>query len=241
MSELPRIGVMVPTFRDSPSDAIGLAVEAERARIDGVFVYDHLWPMGRPDRPALAPFPMLGAIAARTNTLHLGTLVARVGVVPDEVLVAEFLALERLAPGRVIAAIGTGDHLSFDENRAYGLGVGSPSERRAAVGACSKALLEAGLEVWVGGLSRPTVAVAERSGAIANFWQAPVERVADEARRGPVTWAGMADPDGESGEVDAEGLGAIVGSLARAGAAWIVFGWPVDLDALAQVARSVRG
>ncbi|HXW39036.1 MAG TPA: LLM class flavin-dependent oxidoreductase, partial [Acidimicrobiales bacterium] len=153
MSDAHRVGVMVPTFRESPSEAIALALEAERLGIDGVFVYDHLWPMGRPDRPALAPFPVLGAIAARTTTLHLGALVARVGVVPDELLVAEFMALARLAPGRVIAALGTGDHLSFNENRAYGLTIGPASVRRESVRSCASSLHAAGLEVWIGGLS----------------------------------------------------------------------------------------
>jgi alkanesulfonate monooxygenase SsuD/methylene tetrahydromethanopterin reductase-like flavin-dependent oxidoreductase (luciferase family) len=235
----PRVGVMVPTFRDSPSDAIALAVEAEELGIDGVFVYDHLWPMGRPDRPALAPFPMLGAISARTSSLCLGTLVARVGVTPTEVLVSEFLALDRLAPGRVIAAIGTGDHLSFNENRAYGLRIGPASDRREMVGTCAASLLAAGLEVWVGGLARPTIAVAEAVGAIPNFWQASVDRVAGQGARGPVTWSGMADPDGESQRVEAPALRAIVESFANAGATWTVFGWPVDLAGLAEVARSL--
>ncbi len=236
MSRTCRVGVMVPTFRDSPADALALALEAEELGIDGVFAYDHLWPMGRPDRPALAPFPVLGAIAVETSRIRLGTLVARVGVVPDEVLVSEFLALDRLAPGRVIAALGTGDHLSFNENRAYGLGVGPAAERRAALGACAAALCGFGLEVWVGGLSRPTIAVAESAGVSANFWQVPVERVAEEAARGPVTWAGMADPEGESAAVGTDELDALVGALAAAGASWVVFGWPVDLAALAGVA-----
>jgi alkanesulfonate monooxygenase SsuD/methylene tetrahydromethanopterin reductase-like flavin-dependent oxidoreductase (luciferase family) len=239
VSPTPRVGVMVPTFRDSPSDAIALAVEAERLGIDGVFVYDHLWPMGRPDRPALAPFPLLGAIAARTSTLYLGTLVARVGVTPAEVLVSEFMALDHLAPGRVIAALGTGDHLSFNENLAYGLVVGPAADRREMVRMCAAALLDGGLEVWVGGLARPTVAVAEEVGAIPNFWQASFDRVAEQGVRGPVTWSGMADPHGDSGQVDKSALTAIVEAFANAGATWTVFGWPVDLAGLAEVARSL--
>src|ERR1700728_4195803 len=97
-----KVGVMLPTFRDTPRLALSTATEAEALGIDGVFVYDHLWPMGQPGRPALSPFPVLGAIAGSTTRLAIGTLVARVGVVPDETLVAEFAALSSLAPGRVI-------------------------------------------------------------------------------------------------------------------------------------------
>jgi alkanesulfonate monooxygenase SsuD/methylene tetrahydromethanopterin reductase-like flavin-dependent oxidoreductase (luciferase family) len=239
VSPTPRVGIMVPTFRDSPSDAIALAIEAEGLGIDGVFVYDHLWPMGRPDRPALAPFPVLAAIAARTSTLCLGPLVARVGVTPPELLVSEFLALDRLAPGRVIAAIGTGDHLSFNENRAYGLSIGPAAERREMVRGCATSLLAAGLEVWVGGLSRPTIAVAEAVGAVPNFWQVSVDWIAEQGVRGPVTWSGMADPEGDSERVGAAVLRAMVESFADAGATWTVFGWPVDLAALGGVARAL--
>ena len=222
------------------SSAIGIAIEAEQLGIDGVFVYDHLWPMGRPDRPALAPFPMLGAIVAATSSLSVGTLVARVGVVPDETLVAEFAALEHLAPGRVIAGLGTGDHLSANENRAYGLAFAPPDERRHALGRCARALLGLGVAVWVGGLARPTVEAAESAGAAVNFWQAPAERVAEQATRSEVTWAGMARPEGGNEGLDAVGLRDAVRPLVVAGASWVVLGWPIRLHEFAAAAEELR-
>src|ERR1700722_11473141 len=103
-----RVGVTLPTFRD---DAVVLdaARRAEEAGLDGVFVFDHIWPLGRPDRPALSAFPVLGAVCAVTERVSVGPLVARIGLVPEDVLVAEFASLSHLAPGRVIAALGTGD------------------------------------------------------------------------------------------------------------------------------------
>ena len=235
-----RVGVMLPTFRATPSEALATALEAERLGIDGVFSYDHLWPMGHPGRPALAPFPLLGAIAASTTALCVGTLVARVGIVANETLVAEFGALACLAPGRIIAGLGTGDHLSATENRAYGLPFAPAHDRRQAVGSCARTLLEAGLTVWVGGLDRPTVAVAEAVGAVANFWQASAERVSAQAARSEVTWAGMAGSDGASGELDAGQLLNVARPLFDAGASWVVFGWPVRLGELAAAAEALR-
>ena len=124
-----RTGVVLPTFRDTPDAAFEAAAEAVAAGVDGLFCYDHIWPIGQPERPALAPFPILGALAARFASGEppggggpfLGTLVARVGLVPNAVLAAQFTALEHLAPGRVIAGLGTGDRLSEEENRAYGI------------------------------------------------------------------------------------------------------------------------
>jgi Luciferase-like monooxygenase len=235
-----KVGLMLPTFRDTPGEALSIAGQAEMVGLDGVFVYDHLWPMGQPSRPALSPFPLLGAIAASTTTLAIGTLVARIGIVPDETLVAEFAALSSLAPGRVIAGLGTGDHLSADENRAYGLAFPPAHERRQALAFCAGRLLEMGLIVWVGGLSRATVEVAERVGAAANFWQATPERVALQAVRSEVTWAGMVRGDGGDEVLDAAHLLAVCRPLVSAGASWVVFGWPVPLDELAVAAQTLR-
>ena len=58
-----RTGVVLPTFRDTPDEAFAAAAEAVAAGVDGVFCYDHIWPLGQPQRPALAPFPLLGALA----------------------------------------------------------------------------------------------------------------------------------------------------------------------------------
>ncbi|HYA67838.1 MAG TPA: LLM class flavin-dependent oxidoreductase, partial [Acidimicrobiales bacterium] len=112
-----RVGVTLPSFRDDVA-ALEAAARAEAAGLDGVFVFDHQWPLGRPERPAISSFPLLGAVAARTDRVALGPLVARVGVVPDALLVAQMASLALIAPGRVIAGIGTGDSMSAPENRA---------------------------------------------------------------------------------------------------------------------------
>src|SRR5665213_2049697 len=97
-----KVGIILPSFAERSTDAIDVARRAERAGIDGVFCYEHLWPMGQPERPAIAPFPLLAAIAAQTERIAVGTLVARIGLVPDDLLVAEVDTLEAIAPGRTI-------------------------------------------------------------------------------------------------------------------------------------------
>ena len=153
-----RTGVVLPTFRESPDDALEAAAQAFAAGVDGVFCYDHIWPMGQPDRPALAPFPVLGALVADVPAPatpgggpYFGTLVARVGLVPNEVLLAQFTALANLAPGRIVAALGTGDRLSEAENRAYGIPFASASERREEMVEVARALRVQGLTVWIAG------------------------------------------------------------------------------------------
>ena len=133
-----RTGVVVPTFRDTPDEALEVATRAFAAGVDGVFCYDHLWPIGQPERPALAPFPILATLAASYDGPptpgggpYFGTLVARTGLVPNAVLVDQFVALAAWAPGRVIAGLGTGDRLSEAENLAYGIPFPPAAERRS--------------------------------------------------------------------------------------------------------------
>jgi alkanesulfonate monooxygenase SsuD/methylene tetrahydromethanopterin reductase-like flavin-dependent oxidoreductase (luciferase family) len=230
-----RTGIILPTFRDTPDDAFEAAVTAAAAGVDGLFCYDHIWPMGQPERPALAPFPVLGALATRLGPggPHLGTLVARVGLVPNDVLAAQFAALERLAPGRVVAGLGTGDHLSAAENLAYGIDYAPAAERRADLVALARRLAASGLTVWVAGGPAARTEEARAAGAALNLWNAEPALVTERAS-GPdrleVTWAG---PPPAARPTLAETVRAVDG----AGASWAVFGWPVDCVELVAAGR----
>ena len=237
-----RTGVVLPTFRDTPDAAFAAAAAAVEAGVDGLFCYDHIWPIGQPERPALAPFPLLGALATMLEPSDgprggpfLGTLVARVGLVPDAVLAAQFLALECLAPGRVIAGLGTGDRLSEEENRAYGIRFGPAAERRAQMVELGRRLAGVGLPVWVAGGPAGRTEEARAIGAALNVWDAEPALVADRVGGPPgveVTWAG---PPPSASPPLADRLGA----LAEAGATWAIFGWPVDVDELAAAAHQL--
>ena len=116
-----RVGITLPLFNDDPELAVAVARRAEDAGLDGVFVFDHLWPLRQPHRPALHSTTVLAAVAAETSRIHVGTLVARVGLVPDAVLVHNLVTLAAIAGDRLIAGLGTGDSANKDENLAYGI------------------------------------------------------------------------------------------------------------------------
>ena len=210
--------------------------------MDGLFCYDHIWPLGQPQRPALAPFPVLGALATRLGPPSgtgegpfLGTLVARVSLVPNAVLASQFRALDRLAPGRVIAGLGTGDRLSEQENRAYGIPFAPAAERHAELGELGRDLVAAGLTVWVAGGPAARTEEACAAGAALTVWEADAALVAARAT-GPdaleVTWAG---PPPAASPTVAD----MLPLLHRAGATWAVFGWPVDVEELVAVAHAL--
>ncbi len=148
-----RLGITLPQFRSDPGPALAVASAAEAAGLDGVFVFDHLWPLGQPHRPALHSYELLAAVAAETAVVAVGTLVARVGLLPDALFLHALRTLHQLAGDRLIAGLGTGDVANQAENVAYGVGYPSMGERRARLVACSRALTGEGVATWVGGRS----------------------------------------------------------------------------------------
>ncbi len=219
---------MLPTFEPTVGPAIAAAKEAEAVGLDGLFAYDHLWPLGHPGLPSLSMFPVLAAVAAATNSIVIGSLVARVGLEPDDVVEEAFSTLSAIAPRRVIAGIGTGDWKSEQESSAFGLRPIPAEPRRRSLVRLGADLQSAGIDVWIGGGGEKTNAIARSLGCPLNLWAAPVERVAQLAREGEVTWGGQL-PKGPAAAVTK------LVDLAGAGASWAVVSWQGDLVGLGEI------
>lgn len=220
----PRAGVILPTFTHEPDHALEVAEEVIGAGVHGLFCYDHIWPMGRPDRPALAPTPVLSAVAARFDNVVVGTLVARIGLVPDEVLLSQLRTLQVVADGRLIAGLGIGDEKSEEESRAYGLDAIDIDRRRERLVEVASRLLEDGIDVWLAGASKQIATLASELGVALNRWGVTPGVLAESASIGEVTWAGL--PPDEPARVRRD-----ANEIAKAGATWVVYGWPVDAAA----------
>ena len=235
-----KVGITLPQFRDDPALALDTARRAEAAGLDGVFVFDHLWPIGRPDRPALHGPTLLAALAVSTGRIHVGTLVARVGLLPDAVLVHTLTSVARMAGDRLIAGLGIGDRLSRAENLAAGVPFRPADERRVALAGVCRRLRERGVTTWVGGNAPATWAVARAEADAVNLWGVPIERVAAAANDGPVTWAGQVD----LGATDDEALAGRLRAAADAGATWAIVApvggpWPEAVERIAAAAGAL--
>ena len=89
-----------------PSIAVRVAQAAEHAGWDAYLIWDHLafvW-----DKPAADPWVTLGAVAAATERILLGTGVTPVARRRPQVVAHELATLDRLAPGRVTFGAGLG-------------------------------------------------------------------------------------------------------------------------------------
>lgn len=209
-----KVGITLPQFRPEVEASIATAVAAEAEGLDGVFVFDHVWAIGNPARPAQNAWPLLGALAGETSRVHLGTLVARVSLLPNAVLAHNLESLHRMIGERLIAGLGAGDKLSEPENEAVGVPFPGVDERlRDLADACDRTAA-LGITTWVGGLSKRIERLAVDRRVALNLWGVPPERCR-ETDVPEVTWGG-ATPATVGGTAD------LLRRLADAGVTWAV-------------------
>jgi coenzyme F420-dependent glucose-6-phosphate dehydrogenase len=108
-----RFGYKASAEQFSPTDLLGYSVQAERLGFDSVFVSDHMQPWRHDGGHAPAAMPWLGALAARTERILIGTSVLTPTFRYHPAVVAQaFATLGCLAPGRVILGVGSGESLN---------------------------------------------------------------------------------------------------------------------------------
>jgi alkanesulfonate monooxygenase SsuD/methylene tetrahydromethanopterin reductase-like flavin-dependent oxidoreductase (luciferase family) len=131
--------VWIPNELYDPETGAGYYAEyldqlayAEELGFDGVFAFDHFFPPGAaPDRPSLEAFTTLGAVAAATSRVRLGTLVTRTVLRPPGMLAKMASTVDLISGGRMILAVGTGDPIDRPEHEAFGFPDLSVPDRRA--------------------------------------------------------------------------------------------------------------
>jgi len=178
-----RIGLTLPQFRRDPEQTLAAYDELWRLGYDGAFVFDHLWPLLQPSRPALESWTLLAALASRFgvadgNGFRLGTLVTRAGLRAPSLLAHMAATVGQIAGGPLIAGLGGGDANSRAENEAFGLPYHNAAGRLAEVEAAALALAGTA-EVWVGGLGGGSRVLAGRVADAWNAWGVTPEELAE--------------------------------------------------------------
>ena len=111
-----RRGVYLPPFGPfgDPSTVVDLAVRAEAAGWDGVFLWDHV--VGGAT-PILDSWTTLGAVAAATERILLGPTVTALPRRRPWVVARQASTVSRLSGGRLVLGVGLGSNESGDFTR----------------------------------------------------------------------------------------------------------------------------
>jgi alkanesulfonate monooxygenase SsuD/methylene tetrahydromethanopterin reductase-like flavin-dependent oxidoreductase (luciferase family) len=130
----------VPCFAEDPADLVELGAGAERAGLDGYFLWDHLVHADSGTGPPVVdPWQVLAVVAARTSRIKLGTMITPVARRRPWKLAKEVTTLDLLSGGRVILGVGLGAPAS-----EFSL-FGEPADTRHRA-----ELLDEGLDVLAG-------------------------------------------------------------------------------------------
>ncbi len=130
---MTRFGLQIPNFTFGGSDSaifdevVERATAAEDAGFHSFWVMDHFFqlpPLGGPDQPMLEAYTLLGAVAARTERIQLGTLVTGVTYRNPAILAKTITTLDVISKGRAILGVGA----AWYDVEHQGLGVDYPRD-----------------------------------------------------------------------------------------------------------------
>lgn len=108
-----QVGYKASAEQFSAADLLGYAHLAEEAGFDSIAVSDHFQPFRHTGGHAPAALPWLGALAATTTRVRLGTSVSTPTLrFHPSVLAQAFATIEDLAPGRLFVGVGTGESVN---------------------------------------------------------------------------------------------------------------------------------
>ena len=108
-----KLGYKASAEQFPPRRLLDLAILAEQSGFDSVWTSDHFQPWRHTDGHAPNALVWLGAAAASTSRVTLGTSVLTPSFRYNPAIVAQaFATLGCLAPGRVILGVGTGESMN---------------------------------------------------------------------------------------------------------------------------------
>ena len=108
-----RLGYKASAEQFAPAELLGFALAAERLGLDSVAVSDHFQPFRHEGGHSPASLPWLGALAARSSQILIGTSVLTPTYRYNPAVVAQaFATLGCLAPRRVFLGLGAGEAMN---------------------------------------------------------------------------------------------------------------------------------
>ena len=184
------VGATLPQFTDDRDRLLRAVKAAERAGLDSIWLFDHRWPLsGGKERPVLDGWTTFAWLAAATERITVGSLVARTSIQVPALMATMSATLGAIAPGRLIVGLGSGDDASRAENEAFGLPYYASDERvdqlRGSVLTVRDHLRKHASPppLWVGGRADTVLEIAGTLADGWNAWGGSPERFTQDAQQ----------------------------------------------------------
>ena len=132
-SRSPKLDLLISPFDAGATTMLSLGVHAESLGFDGVWTYDHMTGAMFDRGASLEPFTILGALAASTERVQLGPLVANVRNRHPVQLALAANTLQEISGGRAVIGLGGGaapGSRFAREHESLGTELGNGPERR---------------------------------------------------------------------------------------------------------------
>ena len=176
MSRL-RVSIELPVHGVRAAQVRELALAAEAAGLDGVWIPDHLVPLRAAAPPPLECWTLLTAIAAATRTVRVGPLVLVLPLRDPMLIALQARTLAEVTGGRLVLGIGLGGFTYRRAAQALGIATREFPARGSALDA-ALAVLRTTLQappaqdvpLWIGGRSQAAIGLAARA---ADGWNCP--------------------------------------------------------------------
>jgi coenzyme F420-dependent glucose-6-phosphate dehydrogenase len=108
-----QLGYKASAEQFAPGELLEYSLQAERLGFDSVALSDHFQPFRHTGGHAPAALPWLGALAARSQRIRIGTSVTTPTLRYHPAMLAQaFATLGCLAPGRIFLGVGSGESLN---------------------------------------------------------------------------------------------------------------------------------
>lgn len=260
-----QLGLSVPVM-DEPAALVDLGVAAEAAGWDGVFLWHHV--VGTPDFPAPVAdaWVVLGALAARTTRVRLGTTVTGLPRHQPQEIARQAVTVDRLSGGRMVLGVGLGEPPTeytalgrsadrpelaamLDEGLdvVTGLWSGEPFSHHGPhytlrdVQFVPPPLQQPRIPVWVSAMTRNARTLGRAARWDGVLLGAMTADGAMEALPAEAVAEVAARPDAPTDVVVAAPPGTDPGPYAAAGATWVLFtGWLDDVRVMASASPPGR-
>ena len=129
---MTRFGIYLPQVALGFEQVLDRALECERLGFDSLWLYDHLYSPGQPDKPSLEAWTLATALLARTSRLRVGQLVLCNNFRHPALLAKMATTLDVISGGRLEFGLGSGS--VEEEHRQAGIEWGSARTRSERLG-----------------------------------------------------------------------------------------------------------